>query len=537
MNILAIIPARGGSKGIPKKNIRLMNGKPLIYYSIKNASNSKYITDVIVSTDDQEIKNISKMCGAEVLDRPIELAKDKTTLDPVIYHATETIERNKNIKYDAIITLQPTSPLLTSETLDKAIENFKDTDCDCIISAINAPHLSWTKINGKYIPNYKERLNRQLLPPNYLETGAFFISKRNIITPNSRIGGKISLFEVPENESIDIDKVSDWIVCESQLNRKNIVLRCDGNREIGMGHVYHCISLGHNLIEHNVTIITNVNNREGYEKLLSSNLKVVGINNEREFFDYLEKNKTDIVVNDCLDTTIGYIKKLKKLVNRVVSIEDMGDGAKEADAVINALYKDSNSIDSNIYSGPQYVCLREEFALSKPAPFNDNIKNILVLFGGTDPSNLTEKIFAICKKDKYNDINFNFIIGIGSSFNVENNKKNIKLYKDVKNVSLFMSKADLAFTSQGRTVYELASSGVPSIVLAQNDRELLHTFAYMENGFLNLGLGSNVNINTIEHTLDWLICTPSIRKQMKELMLKTNLRDGTKNEIKVILGI
>ena len=142
MNILAIIPARGGSKGIPRKNIRLMNGKPLIYYSINNALNSKYITDVIVSTDDEEIKHISEICGAQVVKRPKELANDQATLDPVIYHATITMEDIKKKKYDIVITLQPTSPLLTVSTLDSALEKFINSEYDCFISAINTPHLS-----------------------------------------------------------------------------------------------------------------------------------------------------------------------------------------------------------------------------------------------------------------------------------------------------------------------------------------------------------------------------------------------------------
>ena len=184
MNILAVIPARGGSKGIPKKNIRLMNGQPLIAYAIKNGLNSKYITDVVVTTDDKEIEYIAKQYGAEVIKRDPKLADDKTTLDPVIYDAMIKDENKKNKKYDIIITLQPTSPVLKTETLDKAIEQFLDSDYDTYISATNKPHLAWTKNNGKIVPSYEKRVNRQQLPPNYLEAGAFFISKRDNVTEN-----------------------------------------------------------------------------------------------------------------------------------------------------------------------------------------------------------------------------------------------------------------------------------------------------------------------------------------------------------------
>lgn len=530
MKILAIIPARGGSKGIPRKNIKLMNDKPLISYAISNALNSKFITDVVVSTDDDEIEYISKIYGAKVIRRPEELANDTATLDPVIFHAFKTLEEEKGETFDIIVTLQPTSPLLKVETLDKALESFINSDCDTYISVKNSPHLSWSVKDNEIVPNYKERVNRQQLPPYYVETGAFFFSRRNIVTPNSRIGGKISVYEVPEEEAIDIDSVSDWIICEMRKKKKKIVLRCDGYKKIGMGHVYHSISLAHNLMCHDVTIVTNRNYTEGLEKIKSSNLKYYEINNDEEFFEYLKNNKVDVVVNDCLDTTKEYILKLKEYVKKVVTIEDLGEGSNYADIVINALY---DSKDNHIYSGPEYVCLREEFLVTKPKPIQNTVKNVVILFGGTDPSNLAFKTYEIINKPKYSNIDFNFITGIGSSFS-EPETSNIKILNNVKNVAEYMSNADIAFTSQGRTVYELASLGVPSIVMAQNEREMLHTFASKENGFANLGLGNNVSKEIIENVFDQVIASYELRKKMNELMLRNDLRSGTNNEVFLI---
>ena len=124
MNVLVIIPARGGSKGIPRKNVRLLNGQPLISYAIRNALNSKYVTDVFVSTDDEEIENVAMKYGSGIVKRNPELGNDQVTLDPVIYDATNRIEAEQNKHYDIVITMQPTSPLLKWETLDAAIEYF-----------------------------------------------------------------------------------------------------------------------------------------------------------------------------------------------------------------------------------------------------------------------------------------------------------------------------------------------------------------------------------------------------------------------------
>ena len=124
--ILVVIPARGGSKGIPRKNIRLLDGKPLIAYSIEIAKASAYVDDVVVTTDDSEIALLSEKFGASVIRRSEELARDDIPLDPVIHDAVVRKEKLAFDEYDIVITLQPTSPLLKTSTLDGAIEKFDD---------------------------------------------------------------------------------------------------------------------------------------------------------------------------------------------------------------------------------------------------------------------------------------------------------------------------------------------------------------------------------------------------------------------------
>ena len=162
VNILAIIPARAGSKAIPNKNIRSVNGHPMIYYAINNAIQSKYISDIVVSTDSEEVKIIANQMSVRCHWRKPELCGDAVALDSVVYDAVI----NEDKKYDFVITMQPTSPTLKVETLDHAIEYAMDNDLDTLISAINAPHLSWRDENGKKMPNYEKRLNRQYLPAN-----------------------------------------------------------------------------------------------------------------------------------------------------------------------------------------------------------------------------------------------------------------------------------------------------------------------------------------------------------------------------------
>ncbi len=540
MNVLAVIPARGGSKGIPRKNVRLMDGKPLIAYSLMNAKACAAITDTVVTTDDSEVMAIAKMHDVEVIERRPELAADHITLDPVIYDALFQMEEKKGYRYDVVITLQATSPLLKSETLNQAVEQFVSDDKDTYISVVNQAHLSWGKNEKGFFPNYKERLNRQQLPPNYLETGAFFITRREFVTENSRLGRNISVYEVDEKEAVDIDTANDWMICEHELKKKRIVFRADGYKERGMGHIYHCLTLAYRMTGQEIMFVTNKNHREGYEKLKNSFLPVHTIEREEEFYEFLESYQPDVVVNDCLNTTKEHILRLKELAKKVITIEDLGEGALYADAVINALYN-VDAPNPNQYVGSDYVCIRDEFLIRRPKEFSEQVQNVLVMFGGTDPSNLTKKIYKMAERLQMEEpqMEIHFITGSGYSVMenqiVTDEEKKIFIHNNVQNVSEYMEQADLAFTSQGRTVFELAAMGVPAIVLAQNQREQMHTFAQMENGFLNLGLGRDVTEETILSTFQWLVHTPQIRKEMRDLMLRNRLDKSTDRVLDIIL--
>lgn len=541
MNILAVIPVRGGSKGIPRKNVRLMNGRPLVFYAVKNAKGCEFITDVAVTTDDLEIMHIVSDYGVDVIEREKYLAGDMVTLDPVVYDALLKMERRKRKKYDIVITLQATSPLLNSQTLNNAIKKFIEDDADTCISVVNKPHLAWTKQGGEFVPLYEERLNRQQLPSRYSETGAFLISKKECIKEHGRIGRKVSVFEIHENEAIDIDTYHDWIVCENELRKKRIILRADGYQAIGMGHIYHCLTLAYSLIGHEVLLVTNKKYTEGLAKIIESNMPYEEIADDHDFFELIRCWKPDIIVNDCLNTSRLYMKELKKNVSRVVTIEDLGEGAKLADAVINALYENSDNT-LPVFWGEKYICLRDEFLINAPKPFSEQIKEVLILFGGTDPGNFTKRIYDIAEimHVKYPEIIFNFVTGLG--YDCEGNQvksmehSNIHVINNTNNVSKYMKNADLAFTSQGRTVYELASLGIPAIVLAQNERETMHSFAQMKNGFLNLGLGRKVHDDTIIRTFEWLISVPQVREEMRSHMLSFDLKRGIERVRRIILG-
>ena len=541
MRVLAVIPARGGSKGIPKKNIRLMAGKPLIAYSIINALNCQYIDDVYVSTDSEEIEEVATQYGAEVIRRREDLATDMVTLDPVIYDAVTRIEAEKHLTYDYVITMQPTSPLLRADSLNGAIRQSLDEDMDCIISVINRPHLSWRDGENGVVPNYEKRLNRQQLPANYLETGAFVISRRAVVTENSRMSGNIGVYEISQEEGIDIDDKTDWILSETLLGRKRIIFRVEGHKQLGLGHIYNCITLAYAMMEHDILIVISDRSDVGIRKLSEANLPYRVIHDESETDAIIDEYRPDIWVNDVLNTEADYIRHLKAKVDRVITIEDMGPGTAYADAVINALYTDDDIKGDNIYNGWKYVCLRDEFQIEPINEFKPVVNNVMIMFGGTDPCNFTRLLYDIILEisDDYPDIRFNFVTGIGYDSEANGLKtvedKRVYICPNASRVTKYMRGADIAIISQGRTVFECAAMGVPAIVLSQNEREAMHSFANMRNGFLNLGLGKTVDKETIANTLAWLINSAAIRENMYRLMSRYPFRSGISRVKDIIL--
>ncbi len=544
MKLLIVIPARGGSKRIPRKNVRLMCGLPLILYSVRNAAalSREYDCDIAVSTDDEELEYIVQNECTMVIRREQALCGDNVTLDPVIYDAIQKAEERFSCRYDAVVTMQATSPTLRSETLSGAVRYFLEGGYDTVISVVNRPHLSWKKdAGGNIVKNYDERLNSQLLPANYLETGGFVISRREAVSENSRIGEKISVYEVPPAESVDIDSDDDWIAAEAILKRRRILFRLVGQRLLGTGHIYRCLSLAGRLIGNEVLLVTDAESDIGIEKLKASNFPYEVVKDDAEFEELLRRYRPDIVVNDVLDTTRELLCMERKYTSRIVNFEDEGEGAAGADAVINALYENRPHKLSNVYEGPDYYFIRDEFLIEQPGEFSEQCRNVLVLFGGSDPSDLTGRLYEICQvlHDKKKDVAFHFLTGMGYQHKekiVSLPEKNIFIHHDAKRVSRYMKEADLAVTSQGRTIYELASMGVPAIVLAQNEREAEHVFAGIQNGFINLGIGSRTDAITIIQTIQWLMNTPNVRREMRNIELTKEFAKGQKRVIDLILG-
>lgn len=215
MMIIAIIPARGGSKGIPRKNIRIVGGEPLIAHSIEVANSTKYISRTIVSTDDEEIAKISREYGAEVpFIRPKNLAQDDSPTILALQHAVKTLE-SMNEKINVVVTLQPTSPLRTVEDLNNSILKILNTNCDSVISVTEVkehPYLTFKIDQDRLYPFYGEDklVRRQDLHKVYFVNGAIYVTKRDVLMEqNTLYGGLSRPYIMCKENSFQIDDPID----------------------------------------------------------------------------------------------------------------------------------------------------------------------------------------------------------------------------------------------------------------------------------------------------------------------------------------
>ena len=220
MNILGIIPARGGSKTVPGKNIKLLAGKPLLQYTVDTAKASKYLSKLILSSDDDAIMNVANQLNLEVpFKRPSNLAQDNSPTLPVIQHALN-FYKDQGIYFDAVCLLQVTSPFKTTEFIDNAIERFIKSKADALVSVKKVPdeynpHWTFKVNNNDYLDlsTGEEKIitRRQDLPMTYHRDGIIYLTKTNVLLEqNSLYGDTLAYIESPPNFNVNIDTMEDW---------------------------------------------------------------------------------------------------------------------------------------------------------------------------------------------------------------------------------------------------------------------------------------------------------------------------------------
>jgi len=234
VSVLAVIPARGGSKGLPRKNVLPLAGKPLIAHTLSAAQGAKLLDRTVISTDDDEIAEVCREYGGETpFKRPQELAKDDTLIYPVLTHAVKWLQEHEGYVPDYVMLLQPTSPLRTSQDIDDAISKALDKDADGIVGLCHAdshPYMvmrldddgaisQFMKLDAPLAERYSRR---QDLPDAYCINGAIYLARRQfLISKETFYSDRTFAHIMPPERSVDIDSELDLRLAELILNRAN----------------------------------------------------------------------------------------------------------------------------------------------------------------------------------------------------------------------------------------------------------------------------------------------------------------------------
>lgn len=230
MRYLAIIPARGGSRGIPRKNVRLLGGKPLIAWTIEAAASSEHLDRIVVSTEDPEIRGVAEASGAEVpVLRPPELAADDSPTIDCVLHMMTHLSAERDRGFDALVVLQPTSPFRVAGEIDRAVETLEDSRFSCLASYVRArSNPFWMVRKGEDGEVHKllesqGLYQRQKLPVVYEPNGAIYINTWDVILRERALRtSPCLLFEMESRSSVDLDTYEDWDYAEYLLERGRI---------------------------------------------------------------------------------------------------------------------------------------------------------------------------------------------------------------------------------------------------------------------------------------------------------------------------
>lgn len=312
------------------------------------------------------------------------------------------------------------------------------------------------------------------------------------------------------------------------------------NEIVGLGHVYRAAMIADELCsELDVFFVCPTGSALAARLLESVNYSAVVQGEGDDLATLVLASNPTVVVNDFLDTPGEYVMALKGRGIPVVSFEDEGDGAKYGDLVINALYLDAASHDQYRY-GPDYFCLRDEFLATAHIPFQERVASVLVSFGGVDAADSTGRVVRLLAADQaFRDLQLTVITGPGylhrsgllNTIGRFHAGAEVAWIEKTRRMAAHMSTTDIALTSAGRTVFELAAMRVPAIVLAANQKEERHRFAALNGGCVYLGRHDAVTDEEILAALHRLVESPVTRQDMRRRLEALDLRGGRERVI------
>ncbi len=433
--------------------------------------------------------------------------------------SVESYMESVEIGQKLTLVLSVYAPLLQPSTLRRIVDNFFISNA--LVGLPERHEISSTYSNHvRTLPNLH---SHRLIRKRRIPCDAFSLFKPGVVLGPKVDQSAVDVFPVGD-DAFEIESLQSWWVCEKLLQRKRILFWVIGNQAVGAGHIYRSLTLAHELTDHEVIFAADTESQLAIDELSGSGYQLLTLSRS-DLVNEMIDLRPDLVVLDILDTDSELVVRFRDAGVKVMSFEDLGEGSQHTDLTINELYDAPQRVGSHYRWGHQYYFVRDEFNAARQISLSKKVKGLLLTFGGTDQHDLSKKIFRqVCQFCAKRKIHIYIVTGPGYQ-EFKELEKETKKYSHVTLthatgvISKIMEKCDVAVTSNGRTVYELAHMNIPSIVIAQHDREFTHSFATKENGFLPLGLYEPKSTEKlVEKELNNLVTDASLRKMLHQRM-------------------
>lgn len=507
--LLAIVPARGESTGVPSRNLRSVGDRPLLAHTLEALVASGVADRIVVSSENDPVLRWAQVHGHEVHPRPEELAAAGVPVAEVAAFVADDLGWEGDVG-----VFPPSSPFRSAATIRRAVEAFRaDPELGTLSTATREHHPFWLDEHGD-VARARALYDRESGgAPVLRETGAIQLVRGALLRETRALpAGRHQLLEVDPSESLNVETVDDLVVARRRVERGTVVFRLRANQRIGSGHVHHCLQLADELADQRLCFLLvdcdefvgRLVDEHGYPHRAETDLAAD--------LEALSDGGPMLVVNDVLDTTEREVLVQRAAGCRVVNVEDLGPGARLADWVVNALYPADEAGAARVATGPAYATLRPEF-LSLPAKeIRERPERILITFGGTDPGRLGPR----CARLLHGRLDAEIKVVVGHTAPDGDFPEGVQVAHHVRNMAAEMADADLVLTSAGRTVYEAAATGTPVAVLAQGARDATHAHLGFDSGVIFLGIGPLVDDAHIVGVVERLLADPVLRGELSQ---------------------
>ena len=512
--LLAIVPARGESRGVPNKNLRSLGDRPLVAHTLEAVVASGVADRMIVSSEHEPVLRWAVLHGYEVHERPAELAEDGVSLSAVAAQLADELDWTGDVAL-----CPPSSPFRSADTIRRAVQAFRASpDVGSLATAVREHHPFWLDEHddlARATPLFAQRGDGAQARFMLLrETGSLQLVRAALLRDGREMAtDRHVLFETAVGESLSIEANDDLVLARRRIERGTVVFRLRANTRVGSGHIYHCLQLADELADQRLCFllvdcdpfVSELIDEHGYERRTETDLTAD--------LAALVGDGPGLVVNDVLDTTEREVLIQRAAGYRVVNVEDLGPGARLADWVVNALYPVDEAGAPNVSWGPAYATLRTEFLHLPPKVIRERPRRVLITFGGTDPGRLGPRCARLLH-GRLSDVEIRVVVGHSAPH--DDFPPGIEVAHRVRSMAAEMIDADLVLTSAGRTVYEAAATGTPVAVLAQGARDATHAHLSYHGGVVFLGIGPLVDDAHVIGVVERLLGDHALRCELSE---------------------